>query len=78
MKSGESLNIPFRVIITNPGVYHLNCLRFQIDVLSKLDENNVKFFEQQPLPPAFDEDELIPLQLSFTVTHVTNNQAENL
>ena len=78
MKSGESLNIPFRVIITNPGVYHLNCLRFQIGVLSKQDENNFKNSEQQPLPPAFDEDELIPLQLSFTVTHVSNNQAENL
>ena len=77
MKSGEILKIPFRVIITNPGVYHLNCLRFQIGVLSKLEQNNQNTEEELPLPPPFDEDELIPLQLSFTVTHVSKNQAEN-
>ena len=77
MKSGEILNIPFRVIITNPGVYNLNCLRFQIGVLSKLNEMNLNNPEDQPLPPAFDEDELIPLQLSFTVTNVSKNHVKN-
>jgi len=56
----------------------LNCLRFQIGVLSKLDENSLKIADESPFAPAFDEDELIPLQLSFTVTHVSNNQSENL
>ena len=46
--------------------------------MSKLDENSLKNADESPFAPAFDEDELIPLQLSFTVTHVSNNQSENL
>ena len=74
MKSGESLDIPFRVIITNPGVYNFNCLRFQIGVVSKLDNNYSKLNQTEDTsPPAFDEDELIPLQLSFVVKYVSSN-----
>ena len=70
IRSGENLIIPFRVIITRPGVFNFNCLRFQLGDLAKLEKLNVSVEEQNTLIPAFDEDELIPLQISFVVTHV--------
>ena len=76
MKSGEIMKIPFRVIITKPGVYNLNCLRFQLGVVSTLEDTNLIRSEEVPIPPAFDEDELIPLKLSFVVTNVSNVNPE--
>ena len=58
------------MIITRPGVYNFNCLRFQIGDLARLEKFNASE-EQNTLIPAFDEDELIPLQISFVVTHVS-------
>ena len=77
MKSGEKLVLPFRAIVTQPGIYHFNCLRFQIGrVATTEDAESIKLSlpEETPSPPPFDEDELIPLKLSFVI-HESNAKA---
>ena len=73
IESGENLILPFRVIITRPGVYSFNCLRFQIKDQTRMEMSNPNDEEENTLIPAFDEDELIPIQLTFVVTHVSDD-----
>ena len=75
MKSGESLTIPFQVIVTKPGVYNFNCLRFQHGVGSETENiyDSTQNQSEKMSPPVFDEDDLIPLRLSFIVTHASND-----
>ena len=74
MKSGESLTIPFQVIVTKPGVYNINCLRFQHGIGSETENifDSTQNQSEKMSPPVFDEDDLIPLRLSFIVTHASN------
>ena len=61
------------MIVTRPGVYNFNCLRFQIRDTAKTELLSPSEEENGTLTPAFDEDELIPIQLSFIVTHVSDD-----